>query len=60
MRAAWLQAIAAALDAHSGDLILVAMRETHLPEGRLIGELARTTFQLRLLADRLAAWPPEP
>ncbi|MFJ9008599.1 aldehyde dehydrogenase (NADP(+)) [Streptomyces canus] len=55
MRAAWLHAIAAALDAHSGDLIPVAMRETHLPEGRLTGELARTTFQLRLLADRLAA-----
>jgi NADP-dependent aldehyde dehydrogenase len=54
LRAKWLHAIAATLDAHAHDLIPVAMRETHLPEGRLIGELARTTFQLRLLADRLA------
>jgi NADP-dependent aldehyde dehydrogenase len=54
MRAEWLHAIAATLDAHAGELIPVAKRETHLPEGRLIGELARTTFQLRLLADRLA------
>ena len=54
MRAEWLHAIAATLDAHADDLIPVAMRETHLLEGRLIGELARTTFQLRFLADRLA------
>lgn len=30
------------------------MTETHLPEGRLAGELKRTTFQLRLLGREIA------
>ncbi len=46
-----LRAVADALDARRADLVAVAMEESHLPEGRLTGELARTTFQLRLFAD---------
>ncbi|GAA5148543.1 aldehyde dehydrogenase (NADP(+)) [Nocardioides marinquilinus] len=54
-RAAALHAVAAALDAAADDLVPLAQRETHLPEARLRGELTRTTFQLRLLADAAAA-----
>ncbi|MCU1410081.1 MAG: aldehyde dehydrogenase [Rhodoglobus sp.] len=50
-RAAWLRAVADALDARTADLVAVADRETHLGEGRLTGEVARTTGQLRLFAD---------
>ncbi|MFJ9426450.1 aldehyde dehydrogenase (NADP(+)) [Streptomyces sp. NPDC101249] len=52
-RAAWLTAAAAALDAASATLVPVAARESRLPEARLSGELRRTTFQLRLFAERL-------
>lgn len=50
-RAAALVAVADALDAASADLIAIAQRETGLSEGRLTGELKRTTVQLRLFAD---------
>ncbi|MFF0746362.1 aldehyde dehydrogenase (NADP(+)) [Streptomyces sp. NPDC004111] len=74
-RAAWLTAAADALDGAAGELIATAAAETHLPPApRLKGELARTTFQLRLFADELhdghflgatvdhadAAWPMGP
>ncbi|MFW6693267.1 aldehyde dehydrogenase family protein [Streptomyces sp. MAR4 CNX-425] len=49
-RAGWLGAVADALDAAAGELIPLAGEETHLAEGRLRGELTRTTFQLRFLA----------
>lgn len=52
-RAAWLRAAADALDAAAGELVALAGAETHLPDARLTGELARTTFQARLFADRL-------
>lgn len=52
-RARQLRAVADALDTSADTLIPVARRETHLPEARLRGELARTTFQARLFADRL-------
>lgn len=52
-RAAVLEKVADALDAAAGELIPVAMRETNLPEGRLSGELKRTTFQLRLFGELL-------
>ncbi|ANY08339.1 aldehyde dehydrogenase (NADP(+)) [Pseudonocardia sp. HH130630-07] len=53
-RAARLDRIADALDAAGPELIPLAARETHLPERpRLAGELARTTFQLRLFAEVL-------
>ncbi|GAB2660465.1 aldehyde dehydrogenase (NADP(+)) [Nocardia goodfellowii] len=53
-RARWLRAAADALDAAAGELIPLAVRETHLLEQpRLRSELTRTTFQLRLFADVL-------
>lgn len=54
-RARLLSAVADALDAAADTLIPVAHRESHLPEARLTGELARTTFQCRLFADRLVS-----
>ncbi len=49
-RAAWLRALADALDAHSAELVEIADRETRLGETRLRGEVGRTTGQLRLFA----------
>ncbi|MEZ5209690.1 aldehyde dehydrogenase (NADP(+)) [Gordonia sp. (in: high G+C Gram-positive bacteria)] len=54
-RARVLHGVADALDAVGDTLVPIAQRETNLPEGRLRGELKRTTFQLRLLADVAAA-----
>lgn len=50
-----LHAVADALDADADRLVPIAQRETNLAEARLRGELKRTTFQLRLLADVAAA-----
>lgn len=50
-RAAWLGAIADALDAHVDELVEVAHRETHLAVERLRGEVARTTGQLRFFGE---------
>jgi NADP-dependent aldehyde dehydrogenase len=52
-RADALDAVADALQARSEELIPLAQKESHLPEGRLIGELLRTAFQLRLFGDVL-------
>ena len=46
-----LESIANALDQAKGELVPVAMQETNLPEARLTGEVARTTGQLRLMAQ---------
>jgi NADP-dependent aldehyde dehydrogenase len=48
-------AIADALDAAADELVPLAQRETHLAEPRLRGELARTTFQLRLLGNEVVS-----
>lgn len=53
VRAGWLDAIAAALDAHTDELVDLADTETHLGRPRLRGELARTSAQLRLFADEV-------
>jgi len=50
-RARILEAGATALDGARDELVPLAVAESHLPEARLSGELLRTTFQLRLLAD---------
>src|SRR6478735_12509700 len=42
------------LEAAASNLVPLAQQETHLPEARLSSELARTCFQLRLLADEIA------
>jgi NADP-dependent aldehyde dehydrogenase len=74
VRATCLRAVADALDAASDDLVPLAATETHLGPTRLVGELGRTTFQLRLFADRIEegsylrvsidrpdpSWPPGP
>ena len=52
-RANWLRAVADALETGRGELVELAMRETHLPAARLDGELTRTAFQLLLLAERV-------
>ncbi|APT85423.1 aldehyde dehydrogenase (NADP(+)) [Corynebacterium aquilae] len=52
-RARLIDAVADALDAAADQLIPIAMEETHLPEGRLTGELKRTTFQLRLFSETI-------
>jgi NADP-dependent aldehyde dehydrogenase len=53
-RAAALRQVADALDGASSDLVPLADRETGLGTGRLTGELARTTFQLRMFADAVS------
>lgn len=52
-RAAWLRAVADALDAAADDLVPLAMQESGLPELRLRGEVARSSGQLRMFADAL-------
>lgn len=54
-RAAVLETLADALDAESDRLVLLADSETALGAARLTGELARTTFQLRMLAGAVRA-----
>ena len=57
-RRPWLYAIADGLDAAAQDLIAIADEESHLGTTRLTGELKRTSFQLRLLADEAASGEP--
>lgn len=49
-RAAFMHAIALALDAIKDDLVKIAQAETNLPEKRLYAELKRTIFQLNSYA----------
>src|SRR5260370_254526 len=49
-RAGALEAVADALDDRAGELAVIADTETALGGDRLIGEVARTTAQLRLFA----------
>ena len=53
-RADWIRAAADALDAAADELVPIAIRETGLPEGRLTGEVARSSGQLRMFAEVLA------
>ena len=57
-RAGLLERIAEHLENNSTSLIELAVEESHLPEGRLKGELGRTTAQLRLFASliREGSW----
>lgn len=52
-RAKVLESIADALDAEVGNLAPLADEETHLGLPRLTGEIARTSFQLRMFATGL-------
>ncbi|MEN2737637.1 aldehyde dehydrogenase family protein [Microbacterium sp. X-17] len=49
-RAAWLDALAAALERDRTALVALAAEETHLSEARLDGEVTRTAAQLRFFA----------
>ncbi|GAB3649456.1 aldehyde dehydrogenase (NADP(+)) [Echinicola sediminis] len=50
-RAAFLRSIASCLEDIKEELIPTACEESHLPEGRITGELGRTTGQVRLFAQ---------
>lgn len=52
-RAAVLRIIADALDASSPTVVPLADEESALGEPRLVGEVARTSFQLRMFAEAL-------
>ncbi|OOW00941.1 aldehyde dehydrogenase (NADP(+)) [Pseudomonas sp. MF4836] len=52
-RAEFLDAIAAELDALGDDFVALVSRETALPAGRIQGERARTSGQMRLFAQTL-------
>ena len=52
-RAGLLQAMASALDEGASDITATAMEETGLAEGRLTGELGRTSFQFRFFASEV-------
>lgn len=49
-RAAFLEAVAAEIEADKDAIIPEAVRESGLPEGRITGEVGRTTGQLRMFA----------
>lgn len=53
-KAAFLECIAAAIEALDMELINTASKETGLPIARITGERGRTTGQLRLFAELLA------
>jgi NADP-dependent aldehyde dehydrogenase len=53
VRAGWLDAVATGLEANADELVTIADEESHLGSPRLPGELRRTIFQLRLLADEV-------
>jgi NADP-dependent aldehyde dehydrogenase len=50
-RAGWLRALAEVLEANAAELVEIADRESHLGVPRLMGEVTRTSGQLRLFAD---------
>lgn len=52
-RARLLEAIADAIEARADAITAICMRETGLPEPRVVGERGRTTGQLRLFAQVL-------
>lgn len=52
-RAAFLEAIADAIEARGADITAIGAAETGLPAGRLEGERGRTTGQLRLFASHI-------
>ncbi len=49
-RGAFLEAVAAEIEADRAAIIAAAVRESGLPEGRITGEVGRTTGQLRMFA----------
>lgn len=52
-RVALMRSVADEIDVLGPELIATAQEESHLPEGRLVGEKGRTIFQWRSYADAL-------
>lgn len=52
-KADFLEKIAEILEGNRSAIVLMACRESHLPEGRINGELGRTTGQIKLFANLL-------
>ena len=50
-KATFLRAIADEIEALGAELVSMAMKETNLPEARIIGERGRTTHHCRMFAD---------
>lgn len=50
-RQSWLEALAAAVEAHAGELVALADRESGLGAPRLTGEVARMAMQMRFYAE---------
>jgi 2,5-dioxopentanoate dehydrogenase len=50
-RADFLESVAAEIEADRAPIVDAAVAESHLPEGRISGEVGRTTGQLRMFAD---------
>ena len=53
VRAAFLREIANQIDLRGDDITAMGVKETGLPEARLVGERGRTTGQLKLFADHI-------
>lgn len=53
-RSAFLEAVAAEIEADKDAIIAAAVRESGLPEARITGEVGRTTGQLRMFAGVVA------
>lgn len=54
-RAAFLESIAAEIESDKDAIVAAAVAESHLPEGRITGEVGRTTGQLRMFAGVVRA-----
>jgi NADP-dependent aldehyde dehydrogenase len=52
-RAVFLRRIADEIDARGDEITAIGVKETGLPEARLVGERGRTTGQLKLFADHI-------
>ena len=50
-KGAFLDTLADTLEAHRSEIVPLAVKESNLPEGRINGELGRTTGQIRLFAS---------
>jgi acyl-CoA reductase-like NAD-dependent aldehyde dehydrogenase len=50
-KGAFLETLAETLEAYREDIVPLAVQESNLPEGRINGELGRTTGQIRLFAN---------
>jgi NADP-dependent aldehyde dehydrogenase len=50
-KGAFLDKLADILESQRAEIVPLAVRESNLPEGRINGELGRTTGQIRLFAN---------